>query len=112
MSQCNEHECKIATLSDKATICSLFGMDTPNPEPFETASSNEGIPLCIYHYGVLYRHLNPSHLECVTCSKQIADITVPEPSVIGNSSHRTMTVARTSQQMAEYALHAINLISF
>ena len=62
VSQCNEHECKITTLSeckittlsDKATICSLFGMDIPNPEPFETASSNEGIPLCIYHYGVLY----------------------------------------------------------
>ena len=34
----------------------------------------------------IFDHLNPSHLKCVTCSKQIADITksraVPEPSVI------------------------------
>jgi len=78
---------KLTTLSDKSTICSLFGMDKENSEPIETASSNEGIPLCIYHYGILYRHLNPSHLKCKTCSKHISDITksraVPEPVMIG-----------------------------
>jgi len=79
--------CKITTLSDKSTICSSFGMDKENSEPIETASSNEGIPLCTYHYGILYRHLNPSHLKCKTCSKHISDITksqaVPEPGMIG-----------------------------
>ena len=87
VSQCNECVCKITTLSDKSTICSSFGMDKENSEPIETASSNEGIPLCTYHYGILYRHLNPSHLKCKTCSKHISDITksqaVPEPGMIG-----------------------------
>ena len=87
VSQCNECVCKITTLSDKSTICSSFGMDKENPEPIETASSNEGIPLCTYHYGILYWHLNPSHLKCKKYSKHISDITksraVPEPGMIG-----------------------------
>ncbi|XP_064384664.1 uncharacterized protein LOC135333611 [Halichondria panicea] len=83
VSECNECECKSTTLADRATICSLFDM---NIERIETPRGTDGIPLCTYHYGVLYRKLNPSHLKCKTCSKHISDFTksrvVSEPDII------------------------------
>ena len=61
-------------------------MEIENSEPIETTNSGEGIPLCTYHYGMIYRHMNPSHMKCKTCSKHISDITnrrsIPEPSAI------------------------------
>ena len=44
--------------------------------------------MCVYHYGVWYRHLNPSHLKCKACNKHIPDVTkgrtIPEPQLIQN----------------------------
>ena len=86
VSDCMENACKVTTLADKSTACSLFHMELENSEPIETTNSGEGIPLCTYHYGMIYRHINPSHMKCKTCSKHISDITnsrpIPEPSAI------------------------------
>ena len=45
----------------------------------------EGTPLCTYHYGAWYRHVNPSHLKCTTCSKSITEPKsrpFPEPTLL------------------------------
>lgn len=73
-------------LTDLSTLSTLFDIETENSKPTEAKDPGEGIPLCTYHYGVLYRHLNPCHLKCKTCNKPISDHTksrpIPEPSAI------------------------------
>ena len=77
--ECTRVVYKTTKLVSKANFCDIFG---ENAEPI----SDEGIALCLEHYGELYRHLNPFNKTCITCDKAINDISksrkCPEPELI------------------------------
>ena len=75
VSEFNEVKCRATKLVGERTVCSVFGM----PEPDQEDSSSNDIPLCHYHYGILYRHMNPSHLNCKTCGRHISDFSKSRP---------------------------------
>ena len=50
--------------------------------PFITKPiSDEGIALCLEHYGELYRHLNPFNKACTTCDKVISQKVASAPNL-------------------------------
>ena len=83
MPTCTDTASKVTKLTDIETR-QCMGIEKENLEGTEPC---EGIPLCMYHYGKLYRQLNPSHLKCTTCSKSIDPTKsrpIPEPALIQN----------------------------
>ena len=72
---------------DRETLQVFFcESENPLPVPMQLSSDSEiGTPLCTQHYGAWYRHINPSHIKCTTCNKNIAASKgrpFPEPTVL------------------------------
>ena len=83
--ECCNPSIKITRLASMATIHELFEIPSENQQH---TLACDGYPLCQEHYGVLYRHLNPSHFtrKCKTCKRLVSDLTkmrkCPEPAVV------------------------------
>ena len=78
---CSNSVHKVTKLVSKERVCTFFGIDIENAEPI----NEEGTPLCVEHYGALYRHLNPFNKKCRTCDRSFTDPTksrkCPEPCI-------------------------------
>ena len=82
---------KVTKLVNHEQICEFFSMpDTDNLETNDVS----GYPLCITHYGQLYRKLHPFSKNCKTCDKLITDHTkyrkCPDPTLIGKFLQQNM----------------------
>ncbi len=79
---------KVTKLASEATLNRLFDAPCENESPLLGKDQHDGCPLCQEHYGVLYRHLNPTHFikKCKTCNKLLLDLTktrkCPEPTLV------------------------------
>ena len=80
--------CIATKLVYKQSLCGFFGVEIANAE----SSDEESTALCLEHYGVLYRHLNPFSRKCRTCDKTVNDVTktrkCPEPALIQQFLHQ------------------------
>ena len=87
VADCSNASFKVTKLASKATFDELFDTPSENECPISPEAQG-GYPLCQEHYGVLYRHLNPTHFikRCKTCNKLLCDLTksrkCPEPALV------------------------------
>ena len=86
VSGCTGTDIKITKITDRETLQAFFcGSENALSMQPSTELKLEGTPLCTYHYGAWYRHVNPSHLKCTTCSKSITEPKsrpFPEPTLL------------------------------
>ena len=80
---------KNTKLVNREAIVSLFGETNDGGDTLLCRSgedSEQGVGLCMEHYGALYRHLNPPKRKCKTCTKPLTDPLksrkCPEPTLI------------------------------
>lgn len=82
---CSRGDIKVNKIADRETLQAFFcGSENSLPMHVSTEieSELEGTPLCAHHYSAWYRHVNPSHLKCTTCSKNATEAKsqpFPEP---------------------------------
>lgn len=79
---CSDSVQRVTKLADKESLCAILDIHTENAAP----DDKRGFPLCIEHYGVLYRCLNPESRKCKACNKRILEHTksrkCPDPMLI------------------------------
>lgn len=97
---------KVTKFASKATLNQLFDTPCENESPL-LGNNHDGCPLCQEHYGVLYRHLNPTHFtrNCKTCNKLLHDLTKTRK-WFRHSGGRTLNSPKKSNQMIECAMPA------
>ena len=80
---CRTSPQKVTKLVTREELCHIFSISDQEILP---ANNESGFPLCIIHYGELYRHLHPLTRNCTTCKKRITDCTksrkCPNPALI------------------------------
>ena len=85
---CSNPSSKVTQIASKSTLMELFDNQSENEHPTLTCEEERGYPLCQEHYGVLYRHLNPTHFhkQCKTCNRLLYDLTktrkCPQPTLV------------------------------
>ena len=79
---CSDSVQRVTKLVDKETLCHILDIQTENAGE----DDKTGFPLCMEHYGTLYRYLNPESRNCKTCNKRILEHTnsrkCPDPVLI------------------------------
>lgn len=86
--ECCNPSTKVTRLASMATIHELFEIPSENQHHTPACDEDLGYPLCQEHYGVLYRHFNPSYFtkKCKTCKRLVSDLTrtrkCPEPATV------------------------------
>ena len=69
---CRTSPQKVTKLVTREELCHIFSI---SDQESLLANDESGFPLCIIHYGELYRHLHPVTRNCTTCKKCITDCT-------------------------------------
>ena len=79
---CSTSPQKVTKLVTREELCHIFSISDEENLP----ANESGFPLCIIHYGELYRHLHPVTRNCTTCKKRITDCTksrkCPNPALV------------------------------
>ena len=82
---CYVHGCKnavhkVTKVATRTQVCDFFKLPAGN------TNESIGTPLCVEHYGAMYRHLNPMQNKCRTCEQAITDMkksrTCPRPVLV------------------------------